>query len=130
LESAQKSLRHGKERKMDRFVIELSFSKIEIEVTDVGKDKLVLVMGGEKPHIGCTVVAIPRPSLTENGSISVTSSVINVTGHKDEAICRIIAERFATRFSCIVTCTGGFHMDNITQSQLDEIQKKINCFNV
>ena len=46
-----------------------------------------------KPHIGCAVLAIPRPSLKSDGSMSCTSSVLNLSGHKDETLCRLLAER-------------------------------------
>ena len=66
-------------------------------------------------------MAVPRPSLTGNGEISVTSSVINVTGHKDEQICRCLAERVSKHKNAVVVCTGGFHVDDITDAQLREV---------
>ena len=58
----------------------------------IGSDILMCIEGGDRPHIGCTVQAISRKSLTGSGENSVTSSVINVTGHKDEFLCRKAAE--------------------------------------
>ena len=58
---------------------------IEIQETRIGDDIVLILAGGDKPHIGCVVQAVPRPSLTNDGSISVTSSVLNLTGHKDES---------------------------------------------
>ena len=60
---------------------------IEIQETRIGDDIVLILAGGDKPHIGCVVQAVPRPSLTNDGSISVTSSVLNLTGHKDEFLC-------------------------------------------
>lgn len=100
---------------------ELSFSRIKVRITKAGADYSILVTGGEKPHIGCVVLALPRPSLTGDGSISVTSSVINVTGHKEEAVCRLLAEKTAKKKQGIVTCTGGFHVDGITGEQIREV---------
>ena len=114
---------------MNRYELELSFSRIIVEITDVGEDKLVVVYGGDKPHIGSVVLSVPRLSLRNDGSISATSSVINVTGHKDEVICRTIAEMIASEYNCIVTCTGGFHVDDITEEQLKEIGEKLRKFN-
>ena len=42
----------------------LSFGDLTLKITDVGEDLHLLLTGGEKPHLGCTVLAIPRPSLT------------------------------------------------------------------
>ena len=40
----------------------LTFTEICVEVRRLGDDYHILVSGGECPHIGCTVLAIPRPS--------------------------------------------------------------------
>ena len=51
---------------------------IEICEKAIGEDLVLTLSGGEKPHIGCVVQAVPRPSLSGDGTISVTSSVINL----------------------------------------------------
>ena len=71
----------------------LTFTDICVEVRRLGDDYHILVSGGECPHIGCTVLAIPRPSLDGSGKMSSTASVLNVTGHKDEEVCRYLAEK-------------------------------------
>ena len=38
---------------------------IEICEKAIGEDLVLTLSGGEKPHIGCVVQAVPRPSLTE-----------------------------------------------------------------
>lgn len=103
----------------------LSFASMTIRVIQIGEDWQIILQGGEKPHIGCTVLAVPRPSLTGDGTISSTASVINVTGHKDEYICRLLAEHTAARKNAVVVCTGGFHADNLTEEQLQEIMSFI-----
>ena len=100
---------------------ELSFSSMEVKGAKVGEDLFLLVQGGEKPHIGCTVQAIPRLSLTGDGSVSCTSSVLNVTGHKDEMICRKLAEDVCKAAQAVVVCTGGFHIDGIKKEQIEEV---------
>ena len=99
---------------------QLSFAELKIEIKSVGEDILILVIGGDKPHIGSAVLAIPRKSLNSD-SISCTSSVLNVTGHKDEKICRYVAESFCKRYNSVVVCTGGFHVDNLTAEQIQEV---------
>lgn len=107
---------------MERYIEEeLSFGKLSVQIRQLGSDHLIAVWGGEKPHIGCTVLAVPRPSLTGDGSCSVTSSVLNVTGHKDEEICRTLAEQVARRKGTVTVCTGGFHADHIGKEQIDEV---------
>lgn len=99
----------------------LSYAEVSVTVKQIGVDYCIEVQGGERSHIGTVVMTVPRPSLTGSGKISVTSSVINVTGHKDEQICRYLAEQTAQCSNAVVVCTGGFHIDNITDRQLQEV---------
>ena len=112
---------------MEERIIEkvLSFAKLTVKITKIGSDYHVILEGGERPHIGCTVLAIPRPSLKGDGRISSTASVINVTGHKDEYLCRYFAEKMAAAQNAIVVCTGGFHTDGITERQIEEVQRAV-----
>ena len=108
-----------------RFTHRLSFSQIEIQATRVGCDIQLLLQGGSSPHIGCMVLATPRPSLTGDGSCRATASVINVTGHKDEALCRYLAEKVAAAADAVTVCTGGFHIDGMTPEQIQEVQAAV-----
>lgn len=113
---------------MDRPIVyqkRLSFTEIEIIVMQLGKDYTIQLKGGDRPHIGCTVLAIPRPSLNNDGTTSTTASVINVTGHKDEVLCRYLAEEVSKRKQAVVVCTGGFHIDDLLESQISEIIETI-----
>lgn len=105
---------------------QLSFSELTIEIKSVGEDILILLSGGDKPHIGCAVLAIPRPSLRDEKEISCTSSILNVTGHKDEKICRYVAETFCKKYNAVTVCTGGFHVDNLTTEQIQEVINSCN----
>ena len=107
---------------------QLSFSELTIEINPVGEDIFILIRGGDKPHIGSVVLAIPRPSLRDENKISCTSSVINITGHKDEKICRYVAEIFCKRYNSVVVCTGGFHVDNLTPAQIQEVIDAVKNF--
>lgn len=96
-------------------------SFLEISVAYIGEDILITVSGGERPHIGCVVQAVPRLSLTGDGMTSATASVLNLTGHKDEFLCRRIAERVCAAMRRTVVCTGGYHLDGIREEQIDEV---------
>lgn len=88
----------------------------------MGRDYTVTVCGGTLPHIGSTVMAQARPSLTGEG-ISATSSVLNCLGHKEEAIARMFAEKIAVQGNCTAVCTCGIHLDAITKEQLAEVEE-------
>lgn len=104
----------------------LSYTKLTVQIISLGKDYQILLRGGDCPHIGCTVLAIPRHSLqNDNREMSSTASVINVTGHKDEKLCRYLAEKIAAGTQAVTVCTGGFHMDHITESQIAEVLEAV-----
>ena len=102
---------------------EVADSYIEISAGRIGKDILLCVEGGEKPHVGCVVQAVPRLSLRGDGSRSTTASVLNLTGHKDEYLCRKLAEKVSGSLGVVTVCTGGFHIDNITKEQIKEVMQ-------
>lgn len=85
----------------------LSFSELHLDLYPVEEDIAAILHGGDRPHIGCAVLAIPRPSLRDDGSASCTSSVLNVLGHKDEALCRYVAEALCKQYGGTVVCSGG-----------------------
>lgn len=101
---------------------DVSFTELTLNITRLGDDCHLLLYGGERPHLGCSVMALARPSLTGDGSLSATSSVLNVTGHKDEALCRLLAEGVAADMNCTAVCTGGVHIDNITEEQIQVLR--------
>ncbi|MCC8090967.1 MAG: hypothetical protein LUC21_07540 [Oscillospiraceae bacterium] len=104
---------------------QFDFAELRIQAGFVGDCALVHLEGGEAPHIGCTVLALPRPSLRGDGTVSATSSVLNVTGHKDEAICRPLAEQVCRRLNRVTVCTGGFHIDGIASAQIQTLTAAI-----
>lgn len=112
---------------MEGKVIKKEIAGISLEIREevIGEDIVLMLSGGERPHIGCVVQAQPRPSLDEDGTIGVTSSVLNITGHKDEFLCRRLAERRCKESGKVVVCTGGVHVDQITKEQIKELLEKI-----
>ena len=46
---------------------------IEICEKAIGEDLVLTLSGGEKPHIGCVVQAVPRPSLSGDRMMYFTS---------------------------------------------------------
>lgn len=100
---------------------QLSFSFLYLSMDKIGDDYCVQIRGGDRPHIGCAVLSVPRPSLKDATKQSVTSSVLNQIGHKDEQICRYVAEKIARKKGAVTLCTGGFHIDDITGEQIEEV---------
>ena len=98
---------------------------LRVGVKRIGEDLVISVEGGQKPHIGCVIQSVPRPSLTGDGNFSATSSVLNLTGHKDEYLCRKLSEQICAACQTTVVCTGGVHIDQITKEEIDEIMRTV-----
>ena len=75
-----------------QFKIQQANITLQCDVIEMGRDLTVAVYGGEVPHIGSVVLAIPRDSLTGKGR-STTCSVLNCIGHKDELLAKQFAEQ-------------------------------------
>ena len=108
-----------------RECMEAAGCSLEVSAAFVGEDILVCLQGGERPHLGCVVQTEPRESLTGDGSVSATSSVLNYPGHKDEVVCRYVAEKISRELKRRVVCTGGFHKDGITIEEIREVQRVV-----
>ena len=67
---------------------------IEICEKAIGEDLVLTLSGGEKPHIGCVVQAVPRLSLSGDGTISVTCTggvhMDHITGEQIEELLKNI----------------------------------------
>ena len=57
--------------------VETAGCELEVSAAFIGEDVLICLKGGERPHLGCVVQTEPRVSLTGDGSVSATSSVLN-----------------------------------------------------
>ncbi len=93
------------------------------EVVSSGNDCTITINGGT-PHIGCVVLAVPRPSLTGKGT-SATVSVINRTGHMDDAIATAVAKQIASRRNCVVACSCGIHLDEASKDTITHIRNSV-----
>ena len=105
--------------------VETAGCELEVSAAFIGEDVLICLKGGERPHLGCVVQTEPRVSLTGDGSVSATSSVLNFPGHKDEVICRRMAEQVSKELGKRVVCTGGFHKDGISEKEIREVQGSV-----
>ena len=87
--------------------------RIEGWVTSVGEDLVVVVGGGQRPHVGCVVLAQPQPAKAKNGGWSVSCSVLTIPPHKEEPIARGIAARLAEAIGRPTVVTAGVHDDDL-----------------
>ena len=86
---------------------------LEAACLAAGQDLLVLVTGGEKPHIGAVAAATPRPSLADPAKTSATASVLAYVGHKEDAIAKMMSEALGARLGVRVVVAAGMHWEGI-----------------
>lgn len=114
---------------MEQFIHKKSTDIILLEAHITRMDRgLVVAIGGGKSHVGTLILAEPRESLTGDGSISATSSVLNRTGHLDEVPLRKNAEMLATKLNQPVVVTGGIHLEEIDRDSILKIVEASDLF--
>ncbi len=84
----------------------------------IGGDLLVVIWGGERPHIGAVSLAQPLPSLKDPEIMSATASVICVVGHKEDDLVKEASEFLAAALKTRVVVTAGIHWDNLDEEGL------------
>ena len=88
-------------------------------IRSVGEDFVVAVGGGERPHVGCVVLAVPVRSRTEPDSWSASCSVMTIPPHKEEPIARGVASHLAATSGRVTVVTAGVHDDNLDRSGVE-----------
>jgi len=99
--------------------------QVVISAVPIGDDLVVLVWGGEKPHVGAVAVGVPRPSLENSEITSATTSVYALVGHKEDDLARMMAQKIASTLKRNVILTAGIHVDNISADGIEVIET--NC---
>ncbi len=87
--------------------------RLEAVAVRAGDDLAVVLTGGERPHVGCVVVARPHPATDDPGRTSVTSSVLAHPPHREEALARPLAETLARATGGTVVVAAGVHTDRL-----------------
>jgi hypothetical protein len=82
-------------------------------VQEVGEDLVIAVGGGQRPHVGCVVLAQPLPSKIPGRRWSASCSVLTIPPHKEEPIARGIATHLAQTLGRVTVVTAGVHDDGL-----------------
>lgn len=104
---------------MYELTLERGRVKIDLKAFVIGNDLCVIVSGGDRPHIGCVTLSVPRLSLADSNNKSATTSVLNLLGHKDDEAAKYISHTLSSRLNKNVVVTCGIHVDNITQKEIE-----------
>jgi hypothetical protein len=87
----------------------------------VGPDLVVLITGGELPHVGAVAMAAPRPSLADPARTSATASVFTYPSHKEDRLAQAIAELLSARLETRVVVTAGCHWDGLEPEGIKQV---------
>ena len=96
---------------------------LEADVRSIGEDLLVVISGGQRPHIGAVAMAQPRPSLKDPEVTSATASVFCYVGHKEDDLAKHAAERLAASFNTRVVVTAGIHWDDLSEEGIRKVMR-------
>ncbi len=99
---------------------------ISIKAHIIGSDLCVMISGGDSPHIGAVTLSVPRPSLADAQKISASTSVLTVTGHKDDDVARTVSHTLASSLNTHVVVTCGIHVDDITETEIITVSRLVN----
>lgn len=94
---------------------------LSASVRQIGRDLLVAIWGGDKPHIGAVAMSQPRPSLKDPKVTSSTASVFAYVGHKEDELAKAAAEILAATLKTNVVVAAGIHWDNLPQEGIQRV---------
>jgi hypothetical protein len=82
---------------------------------EVGKDRIYILGGGEKSHIGGVIISEPGKE----------SNVIRFEGHYDYIVLKPIAEEASKKYNTKAVVLGGIHINNASKKEINIIVE--NC---
>jgi hypothetical protein len=93
--------------------------RLEAVCVECGPDLVVVVGGGERPHVGASALALSLPSLKDPARLTQSSYLASVPGHKEEGLARDGALRLARLLGRNVVMTVGIHDDGIEPARIE-----------
>ncbi|MEW6265112.1 MAG: hypothetical protein AB1641_18705 [Thermodesulfobacteriota bacterium] len=95
----------------------------QAEAVWIGADLLVMIWGGDRPHIGAVAAAQPRPSLKDPSVTSATASVLAFLGHKEDVLAKMASEALASALNTNVVVAAGLHWDNLDEPGIRRVME-------
>lgn len=77
----------------------------------IGDDWLILLTGGERPHLGASAIAW-------NHAGSVETRVLTVPGHREDELARAYAETCCRVLGSTVQVSCGIHIDHADKGEI------------
>ena len=93
---------------------------VRLQIIDTAGGLVGCLTGGEAPHVGGVVLAVPRASLKGEG-VGCDCWVSPVPGHKDAEVAASVAKMLCVALNVPVSITAGIHMDAATPGDIAAI---------
>lgn len=107
---------------MEQFEVKRRLSGCDIcaQVTKLEEGITVLLVGGERSHVGALTIAEPEAdSFGDAGKISVQT--VDFPGHRERVLSEKWAASIAEQKRCRTIVQAGIHYDSATKGQIQEI---------
>jgi hypothetical protein len=98
--------------------------QVTLRLWDTSAGWVGSLTGGEAPHVGGVVLAVPRASLSGRGR-SCDMWQIPVPGHLDHEAAAFLARRLCVELDEPISLTAGIHVDGATCEDITLIRE--NC---
>ena len=96
---------------------------VRLILHDTGRGIVGVLIGGDSPHVGSVVLAVPRSSLANADSISCDLYTVPVPGHLDYVVAQDMARVLCVACGQPVSITAGIHVDGATQAEIARISE-------
>jgi hypothetical protein len=83
--------------------------KVWLKEEKLSENRLYILGGGERPHIGGIVVMEPKKK----------AKIVKFEGHYDHIVLEPIAKEACKKYNTKVVAVGGVHIDNASQEEID-----------
>lgn len=93
-------------------------TKIHLEAVSCGDDLVVVITGGEKPHIGAAVLAVPCNTIGYENTQSASANVLVVQGHREDELARKCALLLSKTLHKTILLSCGIHSDNGSETEI------------
>jgi len=90
--------------------------QVTLEPIKIGNDLLLILKGGQKPHIGGIVICESNKK----------PQVIKLGSHYDHIVLEPLAIIACEKYGVTVTAVGGIHIDNATKEEIEFIVDNCN----
>jgi len=90
-----------------------------------GDDLIIVIFGGDRPHVGSVSVAYPPFTDEEKkkGKDGVVLNTIPLPGHKDYVVSEMVAEKVSRVLGRVVVVSVVIHIEKASKAEIEEVLK-------